>query len=84
MRLGKLEKEILVWLDEQKEYPSPAEIEHTFARFTRGAGDRSGHSNYSQIWNILKRLEKKGFLVIMNPNRTNSQVIRVGKSILGD
>ena len=79
MRLGKLEKEILEWLDEQKEYPSMSEVGYKFARFTRNAGDRTGHSNFSQIWDVLERLEKKGFVTLLNRGRTDSQVIRVGK-----
>ena len=81
MRLGKLEKEILDWMDEQKESPSVPDILHRFARYTKKAGDRNSYSNYSQISRVLDRLEEKNVIIIINRRTTNSKIIRVDEKI---
>lgn len=80
MTLGKLEKQVLIWLDDEKTVkPSVTDAMYKFARFTRSAGERSGHSNYAQISHLLDRLVEKGFIEIWNRNRTDCEIIRTEK-----
>ncbi len=81
MKLGKLEKEVLKYLDNNKDnHISFSDIGSKFARFTRNAGDRTGHSNYSQISHLLERLVNKGLIKIENCGRTDNKVIRTNQN----
>jgi len=77
MRIGKVERKILDYLDAHpRENISPSALGHKFGRFVRGIYDRTGHTNFAQISQILNRLEGKGLIHIENRGKTSAQVIR--------
>ena len=68
MRIGKVERKILDYLDAH----FPLCSGHKFGRFVRGIYDRTGHTNFAQISQILNRLEGKGLIHIENRGKTNA------------
>jgi hypothetical protein len=80
MRLGKLEKEVLAWIEKEND-PEVISALHTFARFTRSVHDRSGHFNFAQISKLLDRLEVKGLIEIKNRYRMDARITLKEKSL---
>lgn len=75
MRLGSMERKIMAWLNDPKTIcPRPIEAVYKFAHFRHKAGDRTGYTDFSQIWKVLDRMEAKGWIEIENRRRTDSRI----------